>query len=473
MSKNFSQFQQELNSSTELDESVQFGLVLVNNLRESKITGVDDEHALSELIETWLSLDIQRILTEEEPLPTEDQLGGTLGTEPQEEPEDIEAKIEAAIDTNEDDAQKEQLVNLRDFIPTLKKFSGASYKKILLILYQFIMNDKDEKNITPLDKQVMADVAFDIMKIIIKNDKLTSIIGTEAKVSVNESLMEEYLIEAKKKNKKKKETYDKVTPKLEMLLRLGLVDKPLFTRAKKALTSKKESGSIPQYRNIIFDILDKVVKYIEKDPTLYNRMRVNVMKEMKQSLPKKQMVMDAYLAGQEAKKNGKKEIPEEFANEQFLKSAWNRGFNDKELEEASNPNLKELKAMISALKLPTDKEHRVLSDTGYSWVKSGGDADAMLRDIVKAAAKSGFKPGEEGEYSNDKFKLVIHKTYGKTKSKNQFGIELKKIQETTEPENLSELSDIAKGTKDPLMGLAQHIKKIPFGKLFSKKKKKV
>lgn len=282
---------------------------------------------------------------EPKPEPTPDVSDNT--EDPEQSPnvdENIEEKIKAEIDTEQDEVKKQILINLLDLVPALKKFSKDTYKNVLTLLYNFQKSGDDESKISESDKLIMADIAYDIMNTIVKNKDLVSIINTESKIMINSSyepIMESELDEAKKKKKPGKKKKDEgAGPKLEVLLRLGLVPKELFTRAKKALNAKKETGSIPMYRNLLFDILSEIVSYIEKDPTLYNRMRINVMKEVKKSYPTKQTIMNAFEEGKKCKAE-EREMPQEFEEDYMLKSAWTRGFNDKTPPTATKETLKE------------------------------------------------------------------------------------------------------------------------------------
>ena len=94
--------------------------------------------------------------------------------------------------------------------------------------------------------------------------------------------------------------------------------------------NKKAAGSVPVLRNLLFDILDKIVNYIQKDPVLYNRLRINVMKEFRSSLPKKDDFNAAYedgmKKGQEMLTEEDPEIPSQYAGHYFTKNAWKQGF---------------------------------------------------------------------------------------------------------------------------------------------------
>jgi len=227
-----------------------------------------------------------------------------------------------------DDNKFKLLKNLKEILPVIKNNEEKTAIEELLV--NFIDTESINDNIINQYQAIFAGLGVKIMKVLISlNDEMKS---AKDLLTVELRQITESIDEAKKKKKtdKKKTTEDKVTPKLEMLLRLGLVPKELFTRAKKALTSKKLAGTIPMYRNLLFDILDEIVNYIEKDPTLYNRMRINVMKEVKNSYPTKQKIMDAFEAGRNhgMANDGlteDDEVPEEYASDYLMKSAWLRG----------------------------------------------------------------------------------------------------------------------------------------------------
>lgn len=320
----FNQFRKELKCNYVRDEY--YGISLLNSVFENIQIPYDEkefEDSLSALLEAKLTLGLSKLLTE-----NEDEENNT-----EEKYKNIEEYIDTKIETEEDSNRKDLFVNIKELIPVLKRFS-SSYKRIVKILVKFVETDSDadEKVISPAEKEIMTDVAFDLLNVIMRNKHIVSLLGTEARAILNSEYNPLLTESTKKKSttakkKKKKKVEDKVTPKLDMLLRLGLVDKKLYARAKRALASKKALGSIPMYRNILFDMLDDIVKYIQKDPTLYNRLRINVMKEAKNLLPKKESVETAYESGKACRIENM-EMPKEYENDHILKSAWERGYNE-------------------------------------------------------------------------------------------------------------------------------------------------
>jgi len=205
--------------------------------------------------------------------------------------------------------------------------SDADKRRIYNALEAYIKSGEDEEYLTTeLDQRAIIDFFLDILDVIVTNRNLASLVTKNAITSEYDPISESVLTEAKKK--KKKTTSDEaIDIKLDMLLKLGLVDNKIYARAKKALTNKKSAGTVPYLRNLLFDILDKLISYIKKDPTLYNRIRINVMKEMKGILPTKKNVEEAKKSGYESAKSGAPaDVPGEFATHYFTKEAWLEGY---------------------------------------------------------------------------------------------------------------------------------------------------
>lgn len=281
---------------------------------------------------------------EEEPVPEDDEVS---------DDEDTTENLEKEIEKETDVEKKEQLQVLASIIKQklIHKFAKTpvDINRITKILTNFITRGHDENNIkNELDQRAFIDFSLDVMKILLNNKRIASLVGLEAMTEEAETSV---ITEAKKNTIKKKRrakaskksATDTISPKLDMLLRLGLVDQKLYSRTKRALTNKKASGSISIYRNLLFDLLDDIIQYIQKDPTLYNRMRINVMKEMKNSLPKKEDLIAAYESGCECRKNGltEEELPEEYMNDEFLREAWYKGFNDDSKPQFKKPHKKD------------------------------------------------------------------------------------------------------------------------------------
>jgi hypothetical protein len=278
--------------------------------------------------------------TEEEPLPNEEE------TEPE------ETNIEKEIADETDEEKKERLQVLDSIIKQklIHKFAKTpvDINRITKTLINFITKGHDEAQIkNELDQRAFIDFSLDVMNVLLKNKRIASLVGleaiTEEKEVITEAAKGKNPIKKKRREKNAPKKVDTISPKLDMLLRLGLVDKKLYARAKRALANKKATGSISIYRNILFDLLDDIIQYIQKDPTLYNRMRINVMKEMKNSLPKKEDLIAAYESGQDCRRKGltEDELPEEFMTDEFLKEAWYKGFNNKEKPQFKKPQEKD------------------------------------------------------------------------------------------------------------------------------------
>ena len=205
--------------------------------------------------------------------------------------------------------------------------SAADTTRIMNTLTNYIKIGSDENQVTgELDQRALVDFLLDLMNGIINNRNLASLVSKNAtSTSVSESVISEASKKSKKKEKKDSNIID---VKLDMLLRLGLVDRKLYSRAKKALTNQKAAGSVPLLRNLLFDILNSLITYIKKDPTLYNRIRINVMKEMAGMLPPSKAVRAATQSGKTAAETEmKREVPEEYTNDHFTKEAWLHGYD--------------------------------------------------------------------------------------------------------------------------------------------------
>lgn len=69
-----------------------------------------------------------------------------------------------------------------------------------------------------------------------------------------------------------------LTPKVNMLLRLGLVDPTEIEKYRRALKTGEKSLSSPELRSKMLTMLDKVLKLSTQDPVTYNRLRQMVIK---------------------------------------------------------------------------------------------------------------------------------------------------------------------------------------------------
>jgi len=175
-----------------------------------------------------------------------------------------------------------------------------------------------------------------------------------------------------------------------MLLKLGLVDAKIYNRAKRALSNKKNAGTVPYLRNLLFDLLDKLISYIKKDTTLYNRIRLNVMKEMKANLnvtlPMKKEIEEAINAGREAAASGKDaEVPESYSKHYFTKEAWLEGYNSFVPEESEVEYQKFIKSVGKEMK--TFKEFKQEKSV-YNESISLSEIDAITNVVEQLAAVS-------------------------------------------------------------------------------------
>jgi hypothetical protein len=215
----------------------------------------------------------------------------------------------------------------------INKFANneTDRKRIVDALTDYIKTGSDESKVTTeLDQRALVDLLFDIIDVLTVNRNLASLLtknATSITASFDPTINESIVTEAKRKSKKGT-SEESVDNKLDMLLKLGLVDNKIYARAKRALSNKKSAGTVPYLRNLLFDLLDKLISYIKKDPTLYNRIRINVMKEMKGILPTKREIEEAACAGRKAaqKKEGV-QVPETYSKHYFTKEAWLEGYN--------------------------------------------------------------------------------------------------------------------------------------------------
>jgi hypothetical protein len=220
--------------------------------------------------------------------------------------------------------------------------TNSDRNRVIAALTDYIKSGSDETKTTQdLDQRALVDFLFDLIDVLTTNRNLATLVTKNATAS---SVSESVILEAKKKSKRKT-SEETVDVKLDMLLKLGLVDQKIYNRAKKALTNKKAAGTVPYLRNLLFDLLDRLISYIKKDPTLYNRIRINVMKEMKGILPTKKELEEASCAGRKAAESGKmKEVPETYSNHYFTKEAWMQGYESWDgVETVSNEEEEDMK----------------------------------------------------------------------------------------------------------------------------------
>lgn len=108
----------------------------------------------------------------------------------------------------------------------------------------------------------------------------------------------------------------KVDPKLDLLLRLGLVDVDELQKYRRALrSSKKQALQSPEMRKKLADLLDKLLDYTVGDTQTFSRIRYNVQKDRSESVE----IDEAADAGL-AKKAEKSGIPLS-----ILRQVYNRG----------------------------------------------------------------------------------------------------------------------------------------------------
>lgn len=251
-------------------------------------------------------------------------------------------------------------------------------------LLDYIKNGTDESKIKDeLTQRSLIGLLLKVIDMMASNRDLTSLFVRNVTAS---AISESILLESKKKSrKKKKKTEETVDEKLDMLLKLGLVDTSIYNRAKRALNNKKTAGTVPYLRNILFDLLDKLVSYIKKDSTIYNRIRLNVMKEMKGTLPSKKDLDLVKEAGKLSCESGEERIvPETYKKNFFTNQAWLAGYDStqpKEKEEGSDM-IKESDSTISNLDF-----WGWISPTGKVLVPSKADAETYTSGIPNRMTK--------------------------------------------------------------------------------------
>jgi hypothetical protein len=286
--------------------------------------------------------------------------------------------------------------------------TNSDRNRVIAALTDYIKTGSDESKATAeLDQRALVDLLFDLIDVLTTNRNLATLVTKNATAS---SVSESVILEAKKKSKSKKKTSEEtVDVKLDMLLKLGLVDQKIYSRAKKALTNKKAAGTVPYLRNLLFDLLDRLISYIKKDPTLYNRIRINVMKEMKGILPTKKELEEASCAGRKAAESGKmKEVPETYSNHYFTKEAWMQGYDSWDgVETVSNEEEEDMKTFsefnesvkLSEINVINDViiGLEVLSTSPFNTVE---EAEAEIKDLLSTIGLT-FDRLEDGEVALD------------------------------------------------------------------------
>lgn len=203
---------------------------------------------------------------EEQPMPGEEEVS-----------KEDELILDTMIDNEEDEVKKNKLINLKNYI--IPEFINIFVKKKedKQALAQAILRHINDEKIPNMNSTVKGDVIklfFNIIDVILDDRKLSSILTANASSST--------IYEAKAAKKKKKSIVDSISKKLDYLLRLGLGNKTLINRIRRALTMDKISAAnIKIYRDVIFDLVSEIIEYIEKDSTIYNKMLMILGKKNK------------------------------------------------------------------------------------------------------------------------------------------------------------------------------------------------
>jgi len=390
--------------------------------------------------------------------------------------EDYEVNLDRHIRETNDKEKKLKLQVLKNIIDPkiIRKFAKdqTERNKIISAIIDHVLYDKTERDFkSEIQQQALIDFLFDLMDILLANRRIANLVAINS--SVSEGLIksldeyEEILTEAKKNpkftgkranTKKKREPVDRVTPKLEMLLRLGLVEKQLYQRLRKALTAKKQYGTIPMYRNLMLDFLDDLIEYIQDDPTIYNRMRIKVMKEMSDKyLPSKKNILRAYEAGMNYD-GDENSIPEEF-DHYFLKDAFLKGM--REAKKAKEQVLLGQEEMMDE-DFPFVKS---VSSTAKSSAAGAGKKTSpsfFAADYSHAPQARQQKPYSKDDADDDKKKDKANpwfkpaqqqKPYRPEKSEKQSGGLLSTMLRKTRKQTAQTLQKVGQETRDPLISL--------------------
>lgn len=220
------------------------------------------EEVKEKLINFFSSLNAEKSFSEFDP---------SLSGEAEEEQELV---LDTMIDTETDSAKKNKLIHLKNYIiPEFINVFVTNKEQRDALIQAILKHINDERVPVSLKSGVKSSIIklfFNILDIIIDDRGLANTFTTNTSSSV--------IYEARKK--KKGSIVDKVSKKLEYLLRLGLADKRFIHRIKKALTMNKVSAaSIKLYRDIIFDLISEIIDYIENDSVIYNKMRILLSKK--------------------------------------------------------------------------------------------------------------------------------------------------------------------------------------------------
>lgn len=215
-------------------------------------------------------------------------------------------KEEVEVDESFSDSHIDTLKAVYSKINTVDP-SSAAYKKLIAML------DKMDKS--KLQKLAGADIKF---------------VSSLARNRVNR--MKEDVTEAHDDD-----VGSKLTPKVDMLLRLGLVDADSINSYRTALRGGEKSLTNPALRQKLMDLLDRLLNLSTKDPQTFNRLRTTVRED---AMADKQDSEQDALAIRHARekamakaraviaKTVKKEIKDEV---QLSDKAWNN-LNEKALK---------------------------------------------------------------------------------------------------------------------------------------------
>ena len=184
--------------------------------------------------------------------------------------------IDEMIASTEDQDKKKKLVVLKNYlIPDFINIYVKSKEKREALVQTLLKHIDEETVPTSIPSSVKSTIItlfFILMDVLSDDRKLADILTTNLSGSV--------IYESKKTKRRRKSIVDKVSRQLEYLLRIGLTDKRFVLRLKKALTMDKVSATtIKMYRDLILDLLSEIIEYIEKDKTIYNRIRTILTKK--------------------------------------------------------------------------------------------------------------------------------------------------------------------------------------------------
>ncbi len=155
-----------------------------------------------------------------------------------------EEEVDESLSDSDIDILKQAYSRINSVDP-----SSASYKKLITIL------DKMDK--PKLEKLAAANIKF---------------VSALARNRVRRHMKEDV-------SEAREDTPSKLTPKVDLLLRLGLVDADSINSYRAALRGGEKSLANPALRQKLMDLLDRLLDLSTKDPQTFNRLRTTVRED--------------------------------------------------------------------------------------------------------------------------------------------------------------------------------------------------